>query len=224
MYYIYMLSNHVTCKNFYGYTDYDVSCISMELISEIAKADKTLKHLGNSFKLHGDKAFTIDIVETTEDLHEAQANTEYLINLNHTRDSNYGYNYGSAQLFKLNEPLHEEIIKHENITVNSQTPLDATIINSEPLEPVARQLVSEHDLNFLERVIHASKLLFEMACNYNDNNFMAFMGNYQEFDKAIGFGDSTMVDIPLDPQEMMNSLLRTCKKSLGDYINYYDFL
>lgn len=109
MYYnVYRIENVKNGKMYFGYTNADPLSFTFEQLVEFAQSNADLRHLYNSMKKYGEKAFRVTIVSYFRGEAYALRNEMALIVQSETNTPSKGYNYKGAELIPCQTIPEEE--------------------------------------------------------------------------------------------------------------------
>ena len=192
MYYVYRIDNTLNGKMYFGYTNNDPSTFTFEQLLHFAHDNKDLKHLYNSMKKYGEKAFKVTRVNYHDTKADAIWSEMSKINYFETTKASKGYNCNEAELIPCSSDVETE-------TTHMQKP--TTIAEKDPIDVIN---AATESLKMMRGCIRAK-------------NFTKFFDEYVYFNSII-YVTGVYDHFGLAMDGMMVTLFEICRDCLSVYI------
>ena len=196
MYYAYRLDNVLNGKMYFGHTDANPKSFTFEQLLNFAQGIKDLRHLYNSMKKYGDKAFKLSVLNFYNDENDAVEFIVKKIIMCHTDSPAHGYNNNGAELIP-----NYMYTKKENPTVPKEKEATTTIAEKDPIDVINA----------------ATESLTKMRGYIRAKDFTKFFAEYVYFNSII-YVTGVYDHFGLAMDGMAGTLFEICRDCLSVYI------
>lgn len=199
MYYVYRLDNVLSGKMYFGQTNVNPKDFTFEQLKQLAQGNKDLRHLFNSMKKYGEKAFKVSVLDCYTNREEAVNFVVKKIIMCSTDSPAHGFNNNSA-----------ELIPYDVFAIKKDT---------ETEEEKATATVSKEDNSpqLLEIIKAATETLIVLRDCVKSKDVQKFFDGYVYFNTLIPI-TGVYAHFSLAIDGMMGTLFEICRDSLAVYI------
>lgn len=199
MYYAYRLDNVLSGKMYFGHTNVNPKDFTFEQLKQSAQGIKDLRHLYNSMKKYGEKAFKLTVLNCYEEKDEAIKFILKKIVMCNTDSPAHGFNNNSAELIPYDtfamKKVDENIEEKATITVSKE----------------------DNSPQLLETIKAATETLLVLRDCVKARDVQKFFDGYIYFNTLIPItGVYTHFSLAIDG--MIGTLFEICRDSLAVYI------
>lgn len=199
MYYAYRLDNVLSGKMYFGHTNVNPKDFTFEQLKQLAQGNKDLRHLFNSMKKYGEKAFKVSVLNCYEEKEEAIKFVVNKIVMCNTDSPAHGFNNNSAELI----PYDTFAMEKDNDTMEEKTTI---AISKEDNSP-----------QLLDTIKAATETLIILRDCVKARDIQKFFDGYVYFNTLIPItGVYTHFSLAIDG--MIGTLFEICRDSLAVYI------
>ena len=197
MYYAYRLDNVLNGKMYFGHTDSNPKSFTFEQLLNFAQGIKDLRHLYNSMKKYGDKAFKLSVLNFYNDENDAVEFIVKKIIMCHTDSPAHGYNNNGAELI----PNYMYTKKKDATVPKEKEATTTTIAEKDPIDVINA----------------ATESLTKMRGCIRAKDFTKFFAEYVYFNSII-YVTGVYDHFGLAMDGMAGTLFEICRDCLSVYI------
>lgn len=186
MYYVYRIDNALNGKMYFGHTDVDPSSYSFEQLVAFARDNADLKHLYNSMKKYGEKAFRVILLKCCLDIAEAIKFEMFKIATCETDTPKRGYNFKDAELIPCSSDVETETTPIQKpTTIAEKDPIDVINAATESLNMMRGCIRAKNFTKFFDEYVYFNSIIY-------------VTGVYDHFGLAIDGMAATLFEICRD--------------------------
>ena len=156
MYFVYRIDNTLNGKMYFGYTNADPSTFTFEQLLNFAHDNADLKHLYNSMKKYGEKAFKVTRVNYHDTKADAIWSEMSKINYFETTKASKGYNCNEAELI----PCCACIEEKPTTTIAEKDPIDVINAATESLTKMRGCIRAKDFTKFFAEYVYFNSIIY----------------------------------------------------------------
>lgn len=161
MYYVYRIDNTLNGKMYFGYTNNDPSTFTFEQLLHFAHDNKDLKHLYNSMKKYGEKAFKVTRVNYHDTKADAIWSEMSKISYFETTKASKGYNCNEAELIPCSSDAEIETTPMQKpTTIAEKDPIDVINAAIESLTMMRGCIKAKNFTKFFDEYVYFNSIIY----------------------------------------------------------------
>lgn len=161
MYYVYRIDNVLNGKMYFGHTDVDPSSYSFGQLVAFARDNADLKHLYNSMKKYGEKAFRVTLLKCCLDIAEATRFEMFKVANCETDTPKRGYNCNEAELIPCSSNVETETTPMQKpTTIAEKDPIDVINAATESLKMMRGCIRAKNFTKFFDEYVYFNSIIY----------------------------------------------------------------